>query len=81
MKKCKSGPIIWGGPLYRIVFHKSDFVFVKVFNRQGTILNEAVVHPGLQTMVPVQFESGKGLPGNDPVQMVPVSQLVHKKRN
>lgn len=70
-------PIIWGGPLWRDAFHEHDVVFIEKLNRKGTIVS-GELHPGtygLEQAVLVEFQSGDGLPGNDPVQTVPTSQL------
>ena len=69
--------IIWGGPLWREAFHEHDVVFIEKLNRRGTIVS-GELHPGtygLEKAVLVEFQSGDGLPGNDPVQTVPTSQL------
>jgi hypothetical protein len=69
--------IIWGGPLWRDAFNEHDVVFVESLNRTGTIVS-GELHPGtygLEKAVLVEFQSGEGLPGNDPVQTVPTSQL------
>jgi hypothetical protein len=70
-------PTIWGGPLWREAFHEHDVVFIEKMNRRGTIVS-GPLSPGtygLEQAVLVEFQSGEGLPGNDPVQTVPTSQL------
>ena len=71
-----TGPI-WGGPLWREAFHEHDVVFIEELNRKGTIVS-GMLTPGtygIEEAVLVEFQSGEGLPGTDPVQVVPTSQL------
>jgi hypothetical protein len=72
-------PIIWGGPLWREAFEEHDVVFIERLNRRGTIVS-GELHPGtygLEPAVLIEFESGEGLPGNDPVQCIALKELKH----
>ena len=70
-------PVIWGGRLWREAFHEHDVVFIESLNRKGTIISGELTPEvyGIEKAVYVEFQSGEGLPGNDPVQTVPTSQL------
>jgi hypothetical protein len=70
---------IWAGPLGRDAFHEHDVVFIERLNRRGTIVSDTKwpgVY-GIEHGVYVEFESGKGLPGNDQVQWVSLKELKH----
>ena len=72
------GPIIWGGPIpRRFKFQENDVVFVDKLNREGTIVSGELTPGiyGIQPAVLVEFQSGEGLPGNDPVQTVALTNL------
>ena len=71
----KTGPVLWGGPNRRTMFLKNEIIFAENFNKHGTIVGDLHSTPCIQDAVPVEFQSGEDLPGNDPVQMVPLSQL------
>ena len=74
-------PVIWGGSLWREAFYEHDVVFIEKLNRTGTIVSGELTPGvyGIEAAVYVEFQSGEGLPGNDPVQVVPTSLL--KKAN
>lgn len=76
MKKY-TGPTIWGGPRLHTQFHEHDYVFADNYKRHGTIVSGELTPGvyGIQPAVLVEFQSGEGLPGNDRVQTVPLSQL------
>jgi len=73
-----TGPIIYGGPLpYRLKFREYEVVFVNNLKKIGTIVSGELTPGiyGIQPAVLVEFQSGEGLPGNDRVQTVALSQL------
>jgi len=78
MSKHGYGPIIYGGPIpRRFKFQENDVVFVDNLNRHGTIVSgeRSPGTYGIEPAVYVEFQSGKGLPGDDPIQTVALKNL------